>query len=498
MTTALATVADTSFDPETFEQQIDIWLKIKRHRLAVHVNEYVSVSRLKTFEQCNLKFWFEYVADYPRGENAAADFGKFLHAVLEDVYGSVVDEEFQGIIPEAKVTACFRAQWEASGLIDPILYAEGLKIIRGYFDQHPDVDCWDILGIELPFDIEIEGRRVKGFIDRVDRVDHETIEIIDYKSNRQMFEKEDLEIDTQVSVYAIVIPQMFPWAKKIRFRFDMLRHGKSQFTQRTQEELEIAAGYIASTANRTEIEAREWPAKLGFLCNYCSHRQRCDAYNAAITAGPAHDDQVDVSVGNLVSVSRERERLNNMKSVIEGRVKELDKTLKSVAGENGETMIGEYTYRMITVNKQSYDIQELLPLLVKHSGKSEQEILKLVTKVDKKAADELIKEVRAQWEGKGSRAQKAQFAMELIAATNEEFWFSKFESRLNKNALRAAPPSSTAELAEGAEPKALPVSSEAPTCAFCQVKALKMVERGGVRFAVCEEHKNKRNAPQKE
>lgn len=494
----LAITEDTSFDPSEFEPMIDIWLKIKRHRLAVHVNEYVSVSRLKTFEQCPQKFWFEYVAEYPRGENAAADFGVFLHAVLEGVYAWVVAEEFQGIIPEAKVTEIFRAEWEISKLIDPALYAEGIKLIRAYFDQHPDVDCWDILGIELPFDIEIEGRRVKGFIDRVDRVDHETIEIIDYKSNRQMFEREELEIDTQVSVYAIAIPQMFPWAKNIRFRFDMLRHGKAQFAQRTQEELEIAASYIASTANRTEIEAREWPAKLGFLCNYCSHRQRCNEYQAAITSGIDHNDEIDVSVANLTIVSRERERLHNMNAVIAGRVKELDKALKSVAGENGETVIGEYTYRMITVNKQSYDLTELLPLLIKHSGKTAEEILKLVTKVDKKAADELIKEVKAQWEGQGSRALKAQFAMELIAAINEEFWFSKFESRLNKNALRAPSAQAPEALAEGAEPKALPAPSQTPDCGFCQAKAIKMVERGGHRFAVCEEHKNKRNAPQKE
>lgn len=494
----LAITEDTSFDPHEFEPMIDIWLKIKRHRLAVHTNEYVSVSRLKAFEQCPQKFWFEYVAEYPRGENAAADFGVFLHAVLEGVYAWVVAEEFQGIIPEEKVIEIFRTEWEISKLIDPALYAEGIRLIRQYFDQHPDVDCWDILGIELPFDFVIQGRRVKGFIDRVDRVDHETIEIIDYKSNRQMFEREELEIDIQVSTYAIVIPTMFPWAKKIRFRFDMLRHGKAQFAFRTQEELEIAEDYIVSTANRTEIEAREWPAKLGFLCNYCHHRSRCKDYQAAITAGPGHNDQVDVSIANLTVVSRERERLNNMKAVIEGRVKELDKTLKSVAGENGETVIGDYTYRMITVNKQSYDLTELLPLLVKNSDKTAEEILKAITKVDKKAADTVIQYVKNQWEGQGSRALKARFSMELVGATNEEFWFSKFESRLNKNALRVPAPTAPAALDASGETKALPAPSQAPSCGFCQAKALKMVERGGHRFAVCAEHENKRKPPPRE
>ncbi len=491
---------DTTFDPKTFwKDTSDPWLRIMRHPSIVHVNDYVSVSRIKTFDQCNLKFWYEYVADYPRGENEAADFGKFCHEVLESVYKWVVAEEFQGIVPEEKIIEIFRAEWEANlGLLGPKLYTEALAIVRGHFNRFPDIDCWDILGIEVPFEIEIQGRKIRGAIDRVDRIDHETIEIIDYKSNRQMFEREELEVDIQVSMYAIVVPMLWPWAKKVRFRFDMLRHEKDQFTQRTSEELAIAADYIVSTANRTERETPEWPAKLGFLCNYCAHRKRCPAYEKAITQGEFHSDLVDVSTENLIAVSRERERLNNLKSVIEGRVKELDKTIKSVAAENGETTIGEYTYRLITVNKKTYSLPDLLPILKKHSSLSSEEIMGKITKVDKAAADALIAEVKSQWEGSGSRPKKAMFAMEIATTTSEEFWFAKFDSRLNKSALRAPAAGSSAALPEHSETKALPAPAEALTCDFCQAKGANLVERGGVRFAVCEEHKNKRKAPKKE
>lgn len=493
---SLSVRTDTSFDPSTFEQ-VDAWLAIMRHPLMVHINDYVSVSRLKAFEQCPQKFWFGYVAHYPRGENEAADFGKFCHAVLEEVYKWIVATEFEGIVPEEQVTATFRRVWEAGALRGPELYAEGLRIIRAHFDRFPTASHWDILGIEFPFEIEIGGRMVKGYIDRLDKIDHETIEVIDYKSNRQMFEREELEIDIQVSTYDIAVRQLFPWVKKVKFRFDMLRHGKDQFTERTEEEREIAAGYIASTANQTEVEARPWPAKLGFLCNYCDHRERCDDYRAALADGPGHDDRVDVSVENLILVSRERERLHNMNKVIEGRVKELDKTLKAKCGADGDLEVGEYTYRMITVNKASYAVEDLVPILAKHCDKSEAEILKAITKLDKKSADALIAEIKSQWEGTGSRALRANFAMNISLCTSDEFWFSKLDSRLNKNALRA-PSHSTPELGAGdATPKALP-APQALTCDFCQAKGAKLVERGGVRFAVCEEHKNKRKAPAKE
>ena len=43
----------------------------------------LSVSKLKTFEDCKTKFKFSYIDKLPKKEWEFHSFGKFLHAVLE-------------------------------------------------------------------------------------------------------------------------------------------------------------------------------------------------------------------------------------------------------------------------------------------------------------------------------------------------------------------------------------------------------------------------------
>ena len=94
---------------------------------------------------------------------------------------------------------------------------------------------------------------INGFIDRIDRVDTESVEVIDYKSNRMLFSREELANDLQVSVYALVAPLLYPWAKRVEFSFHMLRHGPfRQWTHRTADQLASTREYLRAVGARTE------------------------------------------------------------------------------------------------------------------------------------------------------------------------------------------------------------------------------------------------------
>jgi ATP-dependent helicase/DNAse subunit B len=65
-------------------------------------NEYLSYSRLNRFETCPLSFKLHYIDEYEPGSNMALRFGKIIHAVLEQLYQEVIDQEHIGPLSEKR------------------------------------------------------------------------------------------------------------------------------------------------------------------------------------------------------------------------------------------------------------------------------------------------------------------------------------------------------------------------------------------------------------
>ncbi len=312
-------------------------------------NEHLSVSRLKLFEQCELAFFFKYVSKgdvEPRG--VAADFGTCLHAALELLYKWIVAEEYAGLFPVEMLVAHYKEAWQASQLVGVALFQEGLTILRTYAKSHPTVDHLDILDVEREFNIDVEGFTMNGYIDRVDKVADDHIVIVDYKSNRMLFTRSELDTDVQMSIYGLAARRLYPWAKRVTFRFDMLRHDTAQPTERTTKEIDDAAGYVASLGKRSEAPRRadEWRPTLNANCSYCDHRRRCPLY-AKVLAGGYEVTKVQ-NLSDFGEVAATRETLHQLAKVLYAKKGELDDLLKARLAQEGEFDAGGYHYRMIS------------------------------------------------------------------------------------------------------------------------------------------------------
>ena len=62
------------------------------------------------------------------------------------------------------------------------VFAEGLAILRRFIAEQGVVDHRDVLAVEKEFRLPVGPFEVLGFIDRVDWIDDETVEVIDYKT----------------------------------------------------------------------------------------------------------------------------------------------------------------------------------------------------------------------------------------------------------------------------------------------------------------------------
>ncbi len=223
------------------------------------------------------------------------------------------------------------------------VYQEGLTILRQYVRNHPTVSHLNILGIEVEFNINLGEFVLNGRIDRVDRVDDETVAIIDYKSNRILFTKEEVESDLQMSIYGLAAQALYPWAKRVVFRFHMLRHGQEIETTRTIEDLQDARDYVVSLGRLTET-AETFPAKLNGYCGYCDHRKGCTAYQTAIEEG---DPVVTVTPEAIEDVAMAYNRLAIIEKLAKTKKYELGALLaERLAGKHEMTLAGT-VFKMI-------------------------------------------------------------------------------------------------------------------------------------------------------
>lgn len=292
-------------------------------------NQHLSISRLRVYLQCARKFYFRYVEPVPKDEQIQDDegpatFGITIHEVLETLYAEFVQRKHQGPFPVDSLVPNWQAAFTRSDLKSPEMYREGLRILRSYAQRHPFIDYTTILGVEQEITLQVEEFKITGYMDRVERVSEDEAKVIDYKTNRRPFSDEDLEDDIQMSLYGFATKQMFPWAKRITFAFEMVRLGFVQTATRTAAQLEDVPSYLVSIGKKTELD-EEWKPTLGQNCMYCEYRNRCPGYQKALAKRhPKVAEKTD-----LDAVAKEYTAVSAYANAAYARKKELDAILRA-------------------------------------------------------------------------------------------------------------------------------------------------------------------------
>jgi RecB family exonuclease len=372
-------------------------------------NAHLSYSRLSRFAQCRLSFRLNYIDRLPSTPNNSLRFGKLVHAVLEALFSEHMDEERTGPFDSARVRELWRLAATAEGLTDFALFEEGLRLVETLARDEGAVDHRNILAIEKEFRLPVGRFEVLGFIDRVDLVDDETIRVVDYKTNRMLFTREEVDQSLQMSLYELAVRRLWPWVKNVDLVFVMLRHGVRLHTSRTAEQLQAALDYVESLGEQTE-SATEFPPTLNANCGYCDHRAHCPAYAAAL-AGERVPELADVT--DLEAVGREREQVARLAKLLYGRKDELDDVLKAHLEHHDELVIGGVRYRLVPSKSLSYPAERVVPFLARLTGEAPESVHAKVASIDKKAVDELVKTATKSLDR--SRARIAKAELEALA-----------------------------------------------------------------------------------
>jgi RecB family exonuclease len=350
-------------------------------------NQHLSYSRLSRFETCPLSYRLHYIEKKQAEPGLPLRFGKTIHAVLERLIKEVVDDERTGPLSEERAIELYREAWGAEQLTGMDVFAEGLAILRRFIADQGVVDHRDVLAIEKEFRLPVGPFEVLGFIDRVDWIDDETVEVIDYKTNHQLFTRDEVDTSLQMSLYEVAVRRLWPWVKKVKLTFWMLRHGVRQETTRTEEQLADALAYVETLGRQTET-ATEYPARLNTNCSYCDHRKQCPAYADALKG---KREFIVEDLADLEGVAREREEVARLAKALYARKEELEDILKAQLKERDELVLGGVRYRMFATTSLDYPLEPTLSLLADATGLSRDEVLGKLGAIDKKALDALLK-----------------------------------------------------------------------------------------------------------
>lgn len=349
-------------------------------------NTHLSFSRLQRFEQCPLSFKLHYIDQRTSEPGVPLRFGKAIHAVLETLLGEAVATQAAGPLSSARAIDLFGPEWAKANLVGLELFAQGVAILKQFVRDEGVLDPSSVLATEKEFRLDIGGFSVLGFIDRVNRIDDETIEIVDYKTNHQLFTRDEVDASLQMSLYELAARQLWPWAKKVRLTFWMLRHGLQQTTTRTPDELEAAKAYVEAMGKQTET-ASDYPARVHSGCTYCDHRSACPAYAEVLDGSRevVHDDLAD-----LEQVAVERERVATRVRILQAHKTELEKVIKNHLKNESELVAGGVRYAMFNVASVNHPLESTVRILSEATQRSPEEITREIAIVDNDALKRLV------------------------------------------------------------------------------------------------------------
>ncbi|NEQ97436.1 MAG: PD-(D/E)XK nuclease family protein [Cyanothece sp. SIO2G6] len=241
----------------------------------------VSAAKLQTYDRCPRSYYFRYERKLPSTSFfGSAALGSSLHRALACIY---TDWHYNQPLPSQEwVESCWNRQIQdrVHGLTEK-QQAEGRQIVQQYYQ--------DFMAGErsLRRPLAVEGRirgtlqvqniefTLAGRYDRLDYLDDDGLELIDYKSSKEVPVHDPDDMDLQIGLYYLALEQRYPLALK-RLSLIYLRTGEKISFNATPFHRERVKSVISELAMQLRHDQR-WVPFPGSQCDRCAFAKYCTA-----------------------------------------------------------------------------------------------------------------------------------------------------------------------------------------------------------------------------
>jgi len=238
----------------------------------------LSFSQIDTYQRCGLKYKFRYVYRIPTAPKAYYTYGEVQHRVLEEFFSRIKrGEEVSSETLRELYEKHWRDEphlWPGDTLQQREYKKRGYEELTEFYERNKDT-LQAPLALEENFSFEVGGHLVTGRIDRVDALDGEKVEVIDYKTGRPKDQK-NADESLQLSIYALAARERFKKEPAL-LSFYYLTSNEKVSSVRTEDELEETKGEILKVAE--SILRREFQPQKGYHCDWCDYKPICPEWN---------------------------------------------------------------------------------------------------------------------------------------------------------------------------------------------------------------------------
>jgi DNA helicase II / ATP-dependent DNA helicase PcrA len=230
----------------------------------------LSYTQVDTYLRCPQMFQYRFVFRLPTRSKPQMQFGRILHEALKDALGSIEREK---PLTWAMVDSAYVAAWARERFCAPEQAPSLQDLGRAYLRRAFDAgDLSKPLLLEQPFSLRVDGLRLTGRIDRVDRHPDGSYEVIDYKTGSAK-KATDLQRDLQLGVYALAAREVFHF-DPLSLSYYYLETSDRVTVDKPRERLEEDRQTIVKVAEG--IRAELFPATPDRMkCGGCDFRMLC-------------------------------------------------------------------------------------------------------------------------------------------------------------------------------------------------------------------------------
>lgn len=350
-----------------------------------------SHSSLGTWRSCPRKFKFNYIDKIKVPDRVTPDayLGSSVHRILNKLYSLGADGI---VIPFDDVMRMYNEEWEKVDLKAIVLIKDfytvddyirmGREMITRHYEKYSPFKIGTLLGTELKLIFDLPNSPFKGnaIIDKLVKTDDGTVQIIDYKTGKNIPKVTDPAFRFQMGLYQIAVQQNFPQYEKIEQVQIYLRSDETISNKMTDDELDLIAYELRNNIVET-LEAEKtdnYPTKESFFCDYCDFYQLCPAKRHQLLLDSNNQDEADelpveqigLQLANqYLDVYEKYTKFKNELDALKIEAKEYarENDLSKIIGDRGELSVRiAEDFKFITKTKDSAAFANLSALARKY------------------------------------------------------------------------------------------------------------------------------------
>jgi len=245
----------------------------------------LSPSKVSSFTDCALAFRFSAIDRLPEPPAPWSTKGTLVHTALERLHllpaAERTPEAALGLLGEAAVELESDPDYADLGLDEEAAKAfhdDAADLVRRYF-QLEDPRRIEAIGLELLLDVEVEGVRLRGIIDRLELDEDGELVVTDYKTGSVPSEFHERKRLSGVHIYSLLCEELLGRRPK-RVQLLYLKQPVAILTNPTDQTTRGTRRSLTAVWQAVEraCEREDFRPKTSKLCDYCAFQAYCPSF----------------------------------------------------------------------------------------------------------------------------------------------------------------------------------------------------------------------------